>query len=56
MYDWANGKGLTDEQVALETETMLSHHAAKGTQWSDWQAAWRTWMLKAVKFARERRH
>lgn len=55
MYDWANGKGLNDEQVAHETEAMLAYHTAKGNEWTDWQAAWRTWMLNAVKFGKGRR-
>lgn len=55
MYDWANGKGLDDATVASETEEMMSYHAAKGNEWTDWQAAWRTWMLRAVKFRKERR-
>lgn len=54
MYDWANGKGLTDEQVTHETEAMIAWHTGKGTEWSDWKAAWRTWMLNAVKFSRAR--
>lgn len=54
MYDWANGKGLDDGTVASETEEMLAYHRAKGNTWSDWKAAWRTWMLRAVKFRRER--
>lgn len=54
MYDWANGKGLTDEQVAHESEAMISYHTAKGSEWVNWQAAWKTWMLNAVKFAKAR--
>jgi uncharacterized protein YdaU (DUF1376 family) len=54
MYDWANSRGLKDEQVAHETEAMISWHVGKGTEWSDWKAAWRTWMLNAIKFAKEK--
>jgi uncharacterized protein YdaU (DUF1376 family) len=54
MFDWANGKGLADDRIEHETEAFLAHHKAKGSEWADWQAAWRNWMLNAVKFAQER--
>ena len=55
MYDWANAKGITDEEVAFETERCLNHHKAKGNMHADWQATWRTWMLNVVKFRKEKR-
>lgn len=55
LYDWANGKGLNDEDVMRETEEFLSYHRSKGTLLSDWKAGWRTWMLRAVKYRAERR-
>lgn len=34
----------------VEFESFKNHHAAKGTTYKDWNAAWRTWIDKAVKF------
>lgn len=50
LYDWANGKGISDDEVAFETERCLNHHKAKGNMHADWQATWRTWMLNVVRF------
>lgn len=36
-----------------ETDVFLDYHRARGTSFSSWDAAWRTWMKKAVKFAKE---
>ena len=38
--------------VAAELERFADFHKAKGTLMLDWQAAWRTWVSNAVKFAR----
>ncbi len=38
--------------MAAELEKFRNHHAAKGTTFKDWQAAWRTWCDKAVEFGR----
>jgi uncharacterized protein YdaU (DUF1376 family) len=54
MYDWANAKGISDDEVVFETERCLNHHKAKGNMHADWSATWRTWMLNVVRFRRER--
>lgn len=36
--------------VAVEMGKFTDHHAANGTKFSDWQAAWRTWIRKATEF------
>jgi len=56
MYDWANARGITDDEVVFETERCLNHHKAKGTRHADWQATWRTWMLNVVRFRKESQH
>lgn len=40
---------VTDPQA--ETARFLDHHRAKGSLMKDWNAAWRTWMGNAQKFA-----
>jgi hypothetical protein len=34
-----------------ELQGFKDYHAAKGTRFADWQAAWRTWCNNAVKFS-----
>jgi uncharacterized protein YdaU (DUF1376 family) len=55
MYDWANSKGISDDEVVFETERCLNHHKAKGNERADWSATWRTWMLNVVRFRKEKR-
>lgn len=43
------GLSLADEQAAFE-----DHHAANGTTFKDWQAAFRTWLRNAHKFAQRK--
>lgn len=38
--------------VERELERFRDHHTAQGTVFLDWQAAWRTWIGKAVEFGR----
>jgi hypothetical protein len=53
MAEWAQGKGLVDAQIDSETERFIAHHQSKGTRFSDWEAAWRKWILNAIKFGLE---
>jgi hypothetical protein len=56
MWSWARDQGLPDGRVEPETAKFLDHHRAKGTTFKDWDAAWRTWMRKAVEFSAARTH
>lgn len=49
MRAWARGKDIT-VNLAEETEQFLDFHRAKGTEFRDWTAAWRTWMRNTKKF------
>lgn len=40
--------------VEAEAERFRSHHEARGSTFADWDAAFRTWLLNAVRFAKER--
>lgn len=46
---WAADR-LPALDVDAETEAFKDHHAAKGTTFKDWDAAWRNWMRRAVTF------
>ncbi|HZM36547.1 MAG TPA: hypothetical protein VFC18_18945 [Burkholderiales bacterium] len=46
--------GVAPEALKQQTEHFLDHHKAKGSRFSDWNAAWRTWMRKVVEFSRPR--
>lgn len=54
LRSWAESKSLTLVDLAAETERFLDHHRAKGSAFSDWNAAWRTWMTRAQQYASER--
>ncbi len=41
--------------VQAEVRKFTDHHTATGSLMADWQAAWRTWVGKAVEFGRGRR-
>jgi hypothetical protein len=49
LRSWAEAKGLRFDLDA-ETERFLDYHRSKGNAHSDWKAAWRNWMAKAVQF------
>lgn len=50
---WARDKVIPGD-LAEHTERFLNYHRAKGSAFKDWDAAWRTWMLNELRFARER--
>jgi len=54
MAGWAVDIGVPAENVKPQTEKFLDHHQAKGSRFSDWNAAWRTWMRNAVEFGQRR--
>ena len=49
--DLAAANGVS---VQTELPKFVNHHTAKGSLMADWQAAWRTWVGKAVEFNRAR--
>lgn len=51
MWAWAQEQGVQHTRVEPETAKFLDHHRAKGSAFKDWDAAWRTWMRKAVEFS-----
>lgn len=52
MAQWAVDEGVAEERLGPETRKFLDHHRARGTLFADWNAAWRTWIRKAVEFAK----
>ena len=41
--------------LASEFDSFRDHHLSRANKMADWQAAWRTWIRKAVKFRDERK-
>lgn len=50
----AHSKQFTDEEINHEANRFRDHHHAKGSTMLDWDAAWRTWLGNARKFAAPR--
>jgi hypothetical protein len=51
LLAWAKEHtGLDAGAIERETQKMLSHNRAHGSVMADWQAAWRTWMLRVNDF------
>ncbi len=53
MREWANAQGCTE--AAWEFQRFKDHHTAKATHFTDWMAAWRNWIRKAIEM-KEQRH
>jgi hypothetical protein len=41
----------SEEQLALQVERFTAHHQTRGNRFTNWQAAWKTWVLNSVDFA-----
>lgn len=50
-YNFAFSKGIPQHLIKDEFEAFSDFHAARGSRFCDWEAAWRTWVRNAVKFA-----
>lgn len=50
----AYNRGFTDAEIRSEAEAFRDYHLARGTTFKDWNAAWRTWLGNARKFAKAR--
>ncbi|MDE1828236.1 MAG: hypothetical protein KGH65_03700 [Candidatus Micrarchaeota archaeon] len=59
--------GLTPERVAYASqynvqsvqnvmEAFCNHHRAKGSTMKDWEAAWRTWVLREARYGKKPYH
>ena len=47
----ALSKNLSHNQIQIEGENFRDHHTARGTTFKNWDAAWRTWVGNAIKYA-----
>lgn len=52
--DDAYNRGFSDADIRSEAEAFRDYHLARGTTFKDWNAAWRTWLGNARKFAKAR--
>ncbi len=53
MREWANKKGCPD--AGRQFERFKAHHIARDSLFSNWEMAWRNWLLKSVEMKEERR-
>jgi hypothetical protein len=49
MRKYATDKGIDPD---VELESFKNRHTAKGSTFTDWSAAWRTWIGHAVQFGK----
>ena len=47
----AQAKGFSAERIDDEANRFRDYHTAKGNRFRNWDAAWRTWIGNAAKFA-----
>lgn len=47
----AHSKQFSDEEIEIESEKFRDYHTAKASVFADWDAAWRTWLGNARKYA-----
>ncbi len=47
----ARDRNFTEVEISHEADQFRDHHVARGTIFKDWDAAWRTWIRNARKYA-----
>jgi hypothetical protein len=47
----AEERGFTYEEINHEADRFRDYHLARGSSFKDWNAAWRTWLGNAKRFA-----
>ena len=47
-------RGFSQEEIKHEADQFSNYHIAKGSTFKNWDAAWRTWLGNARKFAKAR--
>jgi uncharacterized protein YdaU (DUF1376 family) len=50
----AEARGFSQQEISDETDRFRDHHLARGNRMRNWDAAWRTWLGNARKFANGR--
>lgn len=50
LKEWAS-KAVPTVDIDSETDIFLDHHRSTGSVFANWDAAWRKWMLNALKFS-----
>ena len=48
----AKDRQFSEQEIHHEADRFRDHHIARGTRFRDWDAAWRTWLGNARRFAR----
>jgi hypothetical protein len=50
----AEARGFSQQEISDEADRFRDHHLARGNRMRNWDAAWRTWLGNARKFANGR--
>jgi hypothetical protein len=46
----AKSRNFTDQEISREADKFRDHHIARDNRFRDWDAAWRTWIVKSREF------
>jgi hypothetical protein len=52
LADWAQGQGLSADEVASEAERFRDYYLGNGAVRADWRATWRSWVRRVPEFRR----
>jgi hypothetical protein len=52
---YAEEQGWDSSRARSEFDQFLDHHRSKGSAFVDWDAAWRTWVRRGIRYDTERR-
>lgn len=55
LFDWAVEQGIPESRVKPLTDKFILNHRSKGHEFTDWEAAWKLWMINSVGYAEQRR-
>jgi hypothetical protein len=49
--EWAEGQGLTGEEILKEAEKFRDRQISQGAAYLDWQATWRNWIRNHIEWS-----
>jgi hypothetical protein len=50
MVSFATGRGLSEKEASSQFDQFTHSAESKGRTYVNWEAAWRTWVLKSIEW------